>query len=294
MNTNVFENIYRSAEKRYRYYYPKQLKNRNIYSKSLKGLKGIEIGGPSNIFTKKGLVPIYDSIASLDGCNFSTNTVWEGELKEGLNFDYGGKKKGFQHIAEGSDLSKIKDNQYDFVLSCHNLEHLANPLKALLEWKRIIKDGGFLVIVLPHKDKTFDHRRPVTTLEHIISDYRQNTTEQDDTHFYETIELHDMQMDKGIQSKEELKERTFKNYFNRCMHHHVFNTFLVVQLMNEIDMQIISADVMYHNIFIIAQKATNKKIDNNFFTTKENRLYHNKLYPSDMVLNKTTAMPVSA
>src|SRR5271167_791093 len=53
----------------------------------VKGKKGIEIGGPSNIFQgwrtlsrTYGLLkplPIYDQVGSLDNCNFSSKTIWD-------------------------------------------------------------------------------------------------------------------------------------------------------------------------------------------------------------------------
>src|SRR5665213_3830092 len=42
----------------------------------LENKKGIEIGGPSHIFTKSGYLPLYPVIHSLDGINFSSSTFW--------------------------------------------------------------------------------------------------------------------------------------------------------------------------------------------------------------------------
>jgi hypothetical protein len=46
---------------------------------ALKGKRGLEIGGPSSIFsaaTPNGFVPpIYAIAASVDNCNFATNTT---------------------------------------------------------------------------------------------------------------------------------------------------------------------------------------------------------------------------
>jgi len=50
----------------------------------------------------------------------------------------------------------IKDNSMDFVFGHHVLEHIgktdktdADTLKALAEWVRILKPGGYLVLVTP-------------------------------------------------------------------------------------------------------------------------------------------------
>ena len=48
--------------------------------------KGIEIGGLSQIF--KDEIPIYSILNSLDGCNFSTKTTWEGSLEEGKSYNF--------------------------------------------------------------------------------------------------------------------------------------------------------------------------------------------------------------
>jgi len=104
---------------------------------------GLEIGGPSQIFKGNDALPIYKLAKKVDGCNFSTNTVWEGALKEGSNYTYqDNKEAGYQFICEGNNLEPIQNEFYDFLLSSHSLEHFANPLKALQEWLRILKKVG--------------------------------------------------------------------------------------------------------------------------------------------------------
>jgi predicted SAM-dependent methyltransferase len=49
----------------------------------------------------------------------------------------------------GDDLYMFKDNVLDYVLARHNLEHYTDPIKTLKEWKRILKKGGILGVVLP-------------------------------------------------------------------------------------------------------------------------------------------------
>ncbi len=192
---------------------------------------GLEIGGPSNSFSIRSYFPVYLFAKRIDGVNFSNNTIWEGSINEGVNYSYYADKKGFQYIAEATGLSKIESNSYDFILSCHSLEHTANPLKALQEWNRVIKIDGYMILILPDKHYTFDKDRPTTNFEHLKEDFENNIDEKDDTHFDEIIRLHNLEEDRGVKTKEELITRTNNNYENRCVHHHVFDFVLIKKML---------------------------------------------------------------
>jgi SAM-dependent methyltransferase len=70
-------------------------------------------------------------------------------------------------VALGDDLP-FKDNTLDYVLSSHVIEHFFDPVKALREWHRVIKPGGYIFIIAPHKDRTFDKPREVTPAAELI------------------------------------------------------------------------------------------------------------------------------
>jgi ubiquinone/menaquinone biosynthesis C-methylase UbiE len=192
---------------------------------------GIEVGGPSVFFSFKNAFPVYLFAKKIDGVNFSNNTLWEGKIEEGNLYTYYKNKKGFQFIGEAAHLREVPDLSYDFVLSCHSLEHVANPIKALKDWSRVMKTNGRLVLVLPNKEFTFDNKRPITKLSHLIDDFTNNITEEDSTHFEEVITLHDFKQDTFVQSKEDLIKRTNLNIENRAVHHHVFDLELVKELL---------------------------------------------------------------
>ena len=200
-------------------------------SKRFKSKTGIEIGGPSSFFSIRSYLPIYLYAKQIDGVNFSNDTVWEGKISEGRNFKYYDNKRGYQYISEASDLSKIESNKYDFILSSHCLEHTANPLEALKEWRRVLKNEGDLVLVLPDKNYTFDEFRPVTSFEHLRKDFEEGTNETDNTHFAEVISLHNIEKDDGVETKEQLIDRTNNNYINRCVHHHIFDFDLIKDML---------------------------------------------------------------
>ena len=201
------------------------------FCKQFNRKEGIEIGGPSIVFGLKGLFPIYVFAKNIDGVNFGTETVWEGEIKAGKTYNYFSGKQGVQYIDEASELKSVVDKQYDFVLSCHSLEHVANPIKTIKRWAEVLKDKGSLVLILPDKENTFDIKRPYTTFEHLLNDYKLAVDETDTTHFEEIIASHVVENDPALLSVADLKLRLADNFKNRCAHHHVYSLKLVEELL---------------------------------------------------------------
>jgi SAM-dependent methyltransferase len=198
---------------------------------------GLEVGGPSGIF--KNTIPVYRVAKRIDGCNFSNNTVWESTIKEGETYNYFKRKKpGHQYILDASNLSSISDEQYDFILSCHSLEHMANPLKAFSEFLRVIKPNGHVALILPNREVTFDHARPVTTMDHLISDYENDVQEDDLTHLDEILKLHDLSKDPEAGDLNNFRERSLKNIENRCLHHHVFDEKLIAEIFDRFGLEL--------------------------------------------------------
>jgi len=224
----------------------------NIDISHLAGKKGIEIGGPSNLYSSH--LPIYQKIYSLDGVNFSNTTLWEGEIKSGQNYNYFRNRKGYQFICEATDLSQINDNAYDFLLSSNCLEHIANPMMAIMEWKRVLKSRGTLILVLPSKASNFDHKRPTTSFEHLLEDFDNNTTEHDLTHLPEILNLHDLSMDPQAGSFQNFEKRSLDNYSNRALHHHVFDLNVTASMLEHCGFEIIQQTEEKNNFFTSAKR----------------------------------------
>lgn len=68
------------------------------------------------------------------------------------NGNHWGERSAAQIHSEADDLGLFADRSMDFVFSSHTLEHMADPLKTLREWWRVIRPGGHLVLYLPHRD----------------------------------------------------------------------------------------------------------------------------------------------
>uniref|UniRef100_A0A915EP30 Methyltransferase type 11 domain-containing protein n=1 Tax=Ditylenchus dipsaci TaxID=166011 RepID=A0A915EP30_9BILA len=70
-------------------------------------------------------------------------------------------------IASGDKLPFPNCSQ-DFVLSSHVIEHFYDPIKTIEEWLRVVKPNGYVFIVVPHKERTFDLARNRTSLAELI------------------------------------------------------------------------------------------------------------------------------
>jgi SAM-dependent methyltransferase len=231
--------------------YKKELfKTKSVFADKI----GLEIGGPSTFFSSE-LFPIYEWAKLVDGCNFSANTIWEGNI-DTTQYNYFPNKIGTQYILEGSDLNEIEDEKYDFVLSSHNLEHIANPLKAIQEWVRVLKPGGFLLLILPDKRFTFDHKRPYTAFSHLLDDFESNVGEDDLTHVPEILKLHDLRLDPGAGTDFGVFKRRCENNFEvRCLHQHIFSFEVLKEAMKYFNLNTISThDVPPFHKIILAQK----------------------------------------
>jgi len=217
------------------------------------GRRGLEIGGPSIFFDIS--LPIYHHACSIDGVNFSQETMWEGSITGSRPFNYLKKQSGRQIIAEATDLTEIEHESYEFVLSCHSLEHTANPLKALIEWNRVLKPGGILILVVPNKESIFDHRRTVTAFSHLVSDYQTNTDEGDLTHLPEILEFHDLTKDQAAGTLEQFHERSIRNFENRGLHHHVFDLQTLAQSVLFSKFDVLHSGSSYYDHYVLCRKA---------------------------------------
>jgi len=74
-------------------------------------------------------------------------------------------------IAPGDHLP-FSNNSQDFVLSSHVLEHFYDPIKTIKEWLRVTRPGGYVFMIIPHKERTFDAPRNRTTLSELLQRHK--------------------------------------------------------------------------------------------------------------------------
>jgi predicted SAM-dependent methyltransferase len=65
---------------------------------------------------------------------------------------FGYKIKPDVMVETCEDLSVFGGHSMDFVYSSHLLEHMEDPAKSLKGWWRLVKQGGYMVLYLPHED----------------------------------------------------------------------------------------------------------------------------------------------
>ena len=226
--------------------------NTPVIENWVKNKTGFEIGGPS--IQTWGSLGLYDLAAKIDGINFASDTLWEKGLKDGSPYMWNNRSIGVQYIRDAVDLKGIPDDHYDIVLSSHVLEHIANPFKALLEWIRILRSGGWLMTIVPWKERTFDHKRKVDRMEHLINDYLNHTTEADLSHLEEIISLHDFARDPPAMHGEFLRERSQKNLENRGLHHHVYDEELLYYIYVCLNLNVTAQYTWGNSHLIVGQK----------------------------------------
>jgi hypothetical protein len=186
----------------------------------------------------------------LDNLDFAAQTIWS---RPDDHSQYEGTL-----IGEASTLDGIPDNSYECLISSHVLEHIANPIKALLNWRRVVVANGLIIAVVPHSEGTFDRCRPVTTVDHIWKDYIDGTTEQDSTHAAEVIALHDWSRDPGVLNRDAFIQRIRDNRQSRSMHHHVLIAETLVRLIDVVGLKLLYVDIArpYHICAVAEVPAT--------------------------------------
>ena len=80
-------------------------------------------------------------------------------------------------IPAAADNIPVPDRSEDFIITSHLVEHLPNLAAAFLEWNRILRDGGYVFMIVPLRGALpADESRELTSLSHFIEDYQQKMT----------------------------------------------------------------------------------------------------------------------
>lgn len=138
------------------------------------------------------------------------------------------------------------------------LEHIANPIKALCEWKRVIREGGIIYCGVPDKRFTFDHKRQRTALSHLIHDYQKDIDQSDTTHIQDLVKNWNGRLDLCWDNKQQLLEHIRLNPLSG-IHHHVWIKNDVVELFKYVRLEIVYVIIKGNMIYIIGKNQKKKK-----------------------------------
>jgi SAM-dependent methyltransferase len=210
---------------------------------------GVEIGGPS----PSGPV-IYQFANSIDNIIFSPHTIWS--IHTGDEYRYYYDKKGKLIINDTVNITNVQDSVYDFCYSSHSLEHIANPLKAISEWLRILKPGGHILIVVPEKSLCFDHNREYSKFSTLLSQYEKNVGEDDLSTLPEILKNHDLSMDPPAGNLGDFTRRSLDNFNNRCLHHYVYSDELLMEICNYFKCEFVYNETIELDRWFIMKKSS--------------------------------------
>jgi SAM-dependent methyltransferase len=88
-------------------------------------------------------------------------------------------------VDEGETLGTLPDGLEDFVIASQFLEHCQNPVRAMVNMLRVVKNHGYIMLTIPDKRFTFDKDRPLTTNEHILDECLNGTERNKRDHYRE-------------------------------------------------------------------------------------------------------------
>lgn len=144
--------------------FPSYKVREKLASRYLRG-EGLEIGALHlPLKTPRNVIVKYVDIATREE---NIRRFPELDASRIVNTDY---------LENGFEIGSIADVSQDFVIANHVLEHSDNPLKVLLNWGRVIKPSGILMVTVPIAARSFDRGRRETQLEHFVEDFRLNET----------------------------------------------------------------------------------------------------------------------
>lgn len=92
-------------------------------------------------------------------------------------------------IDNGELLSTVSDSSQDFIIANHFLEHCEDPITTIGTHLSKLKKGGILFYAVPDKRYTFDFRRPLTPLDHMVDDHEQGSERSRSEHYEEWARL---------------------------------------------------------------------------------------------------------
>lgn len=133
----------------------------------LDGLEGVELGGGAH------------NPFGLKNCR-NVNWTAERTLCTEEEERYCGESLPVDVVADMTALP-FADESLDYVVNAHVIEHCWDTIAALKEWYRVVKPGGYVFMIVPHKDRCQpDDTMPTTTIEELERRHSAETSVPED------------------------------------------------------------------------------------------------------------------
>jgi SAM-dependent methyltransferase len=161
-----------------------------ILKHAAKGARGIELG------------PYFSPLAAKrDGYNclyldvFNTETIKRRAAADPfLTPEQAAQVEAVDLVGDAMRIDDLcrdagETEPFDYIISANNFEHLPNPIKFLQACGRVLKQGGFLSIVVPDKSGCLDFYRPRTSLAAWIEAYFEERARPTHAQIFEQVSL---------------------------------------------------------------------------------------------------------
>jgi predicted SAM-dependent methyltransferase len=118
-------------------------------------------------------------------------------------------------IDNGEELSRVADNEYDFLIANHMLEHTQNLFKTIQNHLRVIKKGGVLFYAVPDKRFTFDNNRELTTYKHLKEELLSGPQRNSFEHYLDVAEnIENLKGEEAQERARQLNEEGMDTHFH--------------------------------------------------------------------------------
>lgn len=135
------------------------------------------------------------------------------------------------YVADGSTLDGIDDDAHDFVVACHVLEHVPDPVAGLGNMVRVTRHGGTVLVVLPDGRLTFDRRRRLTSTEHVLKDHAIGPRCSEREHYLEWArDIEGLSGADAAHRAQEFEQTDARHHF------HVWDLERFLELLNSLDL----------------------------------------------------------
>ena len=133
-------------------------------------------------------------------------------------------------VGDGEKLDFIEDASQDFIIANHMIEHCEDPISTLRNFSRCLKSGAVAYLAVPDRNKTFDHKRELTTVDHLRRDYREGPVQSRYGHYLEWAEL--VECKRGNEAKARAKKLETENY---SIHFHCWTRSSFTEFIQDIE-----------------------------------------------------------